>query len=71
MGFEVLTEKLVSTAAVKALSAELRVVCNDPFANGESLHLWAKPSDNTDSLVTYSSLESVYAAFIGSVHTWN
>jgi hypothetical protein len=58
MGFEFFAKKLVSSAAVEALSAELRVICNDSFADGESLHLGAKPSDNANRLMTYKLLES-------------
>lgn len=81
MGFEILAEKLIASTAVKALSTELRVVCDDSVANGEPLHLRAKPSDDTNGLMTYELLEEFigFTSFSSNVagaqrwgfHTWN
>jgi hypothetical protein len=51
MGLEVLAQKLISSTAVKALSAELRVIGNNSVANLESLHFGAKAGNNTDGLM--------------------
>ena len=63
MSLEVLAEQFISTAAVEALPAELRVVCNDPVANGEPLHLRAKTCNNTDGFVACGLLEKFTTRF--------
>lgn len=56
-GLKVLAEKLITTAAVEAGTAELRVVCNDTFANLESSCLGPESSDNTNNLVARDQWE--------------
>lgn len=51
VGFEMLAHQFLTTAAVKALAAKLRVVCNNAVSELEALHLGASGSNDTDSLV--------------------
>jgi hypothetical protein len=52
MSLEVFTEQLVSTAAVEAFTAQLRVVSNDPLADLEALDVRANRRDDTNCFVT-------------------
>lgn len=51
MGVEVLAEKFLATTAVKALPAQLGVICDNTLANCEALDLWSVCSNNTDGFV--------------------
>ena len=52
MSLEMLAEKLLTASAVKTLSTELRVVCNDSVSDAESLDLGTQAGDFSDSLMT-------------------
>jgi hypothetical protein len=51
VGFEVLTEQLISTATVEASAAQLRVVGDNPLADLEVFDFGTNGSDHTDGLV--------------------
>ena len=57
MSFKVLTEERLSTAAVEAFSAELRVVGTDSLADLEILDTWSDGGNDTDSLVAWNKRE--------------
>lgn len=57
MGFEVLTEELLSATAVEALATQLRVICAHTLANLETVDALSYGRDNTDSLVTRNERE--------------
>lgn len=57
MGFEVLTEKLITTTAVEAGTTELGVVGDDTLTNLEVLDFGANGGDNANGLVARDQRE--------------
>ena len=57
MGFEVLTEKLITTAAVEAGTTEFRVVGDDTLTNLEVLDFGTNGGDNANGLVARDQRE--------------
>jgi hypothetical protein len=51
VGLEVLAEQFISTAAVEAGSAQLRVIRNDTLANLEIFDFWSDGGDDADGFV--------------------
>lgn len=51
MGLEILAQQSLTTAAVEAFTAELRVIRANAVTNGEALHVLSDRGDNTNSLV--------------------
>lgn len=54
MSFKVLAEQLLTTAAIEAFTAELRVVGNDTFPELETLDLGSNSSNDTNGFMTYN-----------------
>jgi hypothetical protein len=51
VSLKVLAEQLITATAVEALTAELRVIGNNPFTDLEAFDLGSDGSDNTNSLM--------------------
>jgi hypothetical protein len=53
MGLEMLAEQLLASTAIKALTAELRVVCADSVADLEAFNLGAHGCHHANGLVAF------------------
>lgn len=53
MSFKVLAEQFLTTAAIEAFTAKLRVVGDDTVSKLETLNLGAYRSNNTNSFMAY------------------
>jgi hypothetical protein len=53
MSFKMLAEQFLTTAAVEAFTAELRVVGNDTVSELETFDLGSNSSNDTNSFMTY------------------
>jgi hypothetical protein len=56
MSFKVLAEQFLTTAAIEAFTAELRVVGNDTVSELETLDLGSNSSNDTNSFMAYEWL---------------